>query len=141
MRKRTKEKIGIYGANILVRPLSNTLVKLLRMSNLEGKIGLGNPSAALFYGALDIVGAVSPKIKENRYVRLSQLIGAFGYSASSFKDLYDFANGNVSEFLQLPFKGRCPTILISNLKIIKIPSTNSSSTHFSPRYFQIFFKL
>lgn len=76
--KDTKRKIGIYGANFLTPSIVGFLKNTNRISEVGGKIpGLdriaasANPYGAMFFGALDIVGGLSDKIKESRFKRYS----------------------------------------------------------------------
>ena len=108
--KDTKRRIGIYGTNFLTPSLVDFLKNTPRISEVASKIpGLdelassANPYGAAFYGTLNIVGRLSDKIKNSRFTRLPQLIGAIYYGANTIVDLFSIAEGNSTLFPNFAF--------------------------------------
>ena len=87
-------KNSVYGGNFIARPLGN-LIK-------EG-LNLGNPIGAIFYGFIDIFRNATPKLKENKYIRLVEA-GGFGfYTAKTIGNLVSIAKGDFDSLIDLPF--------------------------------------
>lgn len=63
-------KITIYGGNILASSIGKNFANA----------GVGNPVGAVCYSALDALGAISEKVKYNKYTRLAKVGGAVGYT-------------------------------------------------------------
>lgn len=106
----TKNKIGIYGANFLVPNVIGFLQNTPQISSiaksipgLENLANSANPYGALGFGVLDIVGKISPHIKNSKFTRLAQLGGAAYYGISSVLDVFSIAKGDYASFTNLLF--------------------------------------
>jgi hypothetical protein len=105
-----RRRIGIYGVNFLTPSFIGFLKNTPKISEVANKIpGLdkiassANPYGAMLFGALDIAGRLSNKIKNNRFMRLSQLAGAGFYGVSTILDLFSIAEGDYTSSANLFF--------------------------------------
>lgn len=110
--KDVKTKIGIYGTNFIVPSLSNFLQNAPKISEVTSKIpGLdviasaANPWGALGFGALDLIGSISDKIKDSKFTRLAKVGGAAFYGVKTLMDLGSIAGGDYNSFIDLVFDG------------------------------------
>jgi hypothetical protein len=92
IKKETKGKIAIYGSNFIAGAIGN-----------QFNYNLGNPIGAIVYGGLDLMKSAFPKLKENKYIRLTEVAGALGYGVSTVKDLVGILHGDLNSLAQLPF--------------------------------------
>lgn len=110
LNKDTKRKIGIYGGNALTPSIINFLKNTPRISDVASKIpGLdkiassANPFGAIFFGALDLMGELSPRIKNTKFTRFLQLGGAGLYGVRTIVDLFSIAGGEHGSLINLVF--------------------------------------
>jgi hypothetical protein len=95
MKKETKVKIAIYGSNLLIPSAASFIHNVaLGIPILKRISNSANPYGAVFYGALDLVGGLSKKIKNSRFTKLSKLVGAGYYGTSAVIDLFSIAGGD-----------------------------------------------
>ena len=87
-------KIATYGVNFVARPIGNLI---------KAGTNLGNPYGALAYGFLDIFRNATPKVKENKYVRLIQAAGFGFYTAKTITDLLPMIRRNFEHLIDIPF--------------------------------------
>jgi len=103
MRMRDKIKTGIYGINLLAPATMSLASKVEAFSQLGRFTESANPIGAIIYGAMDIAGSLSQRIKNSKPVRLSQLAGAGYYAASTINDLFYIASGYHGKTADLAF--------------------------------------
>lgn len=108
--KDTKRKIGIYGVNLLTPSIIGFLKNTPKISGVVSKVsGLdkiasaAHPFGAVFFGGLDLVGALSSKVKNSKFTRLAQFAGAGWYGISTVTDLFSIAGGDYMSFANLFF--------------------------------------
>jgi hypothetical protein len=82
----------IYGGNFVAGVIGN-----------QFKYNLGNPIGAIFYGGLDFARHAFPGVKENKYIRLTEVAGTLGYAGKTLSDLLGILYGNWDSLAQLPF--------------------------------------
>lgn len=111
-KKGIKRKIGIYGTNLLTPSVINFLKSTPKISTVVNKVpGLdkiasaANPFGAALFGALDIAGGLSSKIKNSKFTRLLQLSGAGFYGVSTIADVFSIAGGDYASLANLVFDG------------------------------------
>jgi len=94
-----KSKIVTYTANIVAKPLVNSIDKLAKINlfdqfpNLSFGNGL-NIYGGAFFAALDFLGACSDKVKNSKFTRLSKFVGLGAYTISLGFDAAELVNGN-----------------------------------------------
>ncbi|MDP3986740.1 MAG: hypothetical protein Q8P81_00770 [Nanoarchaeota archaeon] len=93
MRIRDKVRTGIYGINLLAPATMSLASKIEAFFQLGRLTESANPIGAVIYGAIDIAGSLSQRIKDSKPVRLSKLAGAGYYAASAINDLFYIASG------------------------------------------------
>ncbi|PJE81787.1 hypothetical protein COU58_00475 [Candidatus Pacearchaeota archaeon CG10_big_fil_rev_8_21_14_0_10_32_42] len=92
-----KEKIMTYGLNIATNPVVN----LTGLSKYVGNPG--NLYGAAFYGALDLIGMVSPKFEKSTFTGLVKAVGAGTFVIKSIGDLASIVNGEYSPAFDFVF--------------------------------------
>jgi hypothetical protein len=94
------KKIMIYGGNFLFP----SLVKFLGShSKISINPNIANPYGAAIFGALDVLGEVSDKIKNHWFTGLSKAAGFGWYGIATASDLMSIAGGKYENFANLPF--------------------------------------
>lgn len=115
MEKDTKEKIVVYGTNFLTPSFIKLINNLNRgRGDLEKISDVANPFGAVIFGALDIAGALSAKIKNSKFTRLTQFVGASYYGVSSIMDVFSIAGGEYKFFANLAFDSSMAYCLIKD---------------------------
>ena len=90
-------RITIYMSNVVVPGVTS----LMRSAGFKGAWGL-NIGGALFYGVLDSLGAISPKIKGSKFNRLTKLAGTLAYATKTAIDIGTLAvNKDYSSLVDL----------------------------------------
>ncbi len=92
-----KGKIITYGSNLIVNPIAN----LVKASSVVGNPG--NLYGAAFYGILDTLNALSPKIKKSTFNGLAKLVGMGFFGVKSIGDLTSIVNGDYMPAIDLAF--------------------------------------
>jgi len=112
--KDNKRKISIYGINALTPSaikffksfpdIASTIQKTPALDKiLDG--GFANPFGAVFFGALDLVGGLSKKVRESRATRLPKVAGLAFYGVQFGFDVISIASGNYEDIAKLFFDG------------------------------------
>jgi len=106
-----KTKIGIYGANIALKPFADLVIKpvakgienLTKMNFPQAFKGLNfgnglNLYGGIYFAALDFLGACSDKIKDSKFTNLSKIAGVGVYGLSTLGGLVETFTGDFSAF-------------------------------------------
>ena len=90
-------RTAIYMSNVIVPGIAS----LIRLAGFKGAWGV-NVGGALFYGGLDLLGAISPRIKDSRFNRLTKLVGTLAYATKTVVDIGTLAiNKDYSSIVDL----------------------------------------
>ncbi|MGY4884513.1 MAG: hypothetical protein ACP5NZ_02955 [Nanobdellota archaeon] len=112
----TKRKVGVYGTNLgvpsLVGLLKDTPVIGESIAKIPSSTAVldtvrdaANPYGAIVFGAIDLAGALSKKIRDSKFTRLSHVAGAGIYGVRTISDLFSIANGDYESLTNLFFDG------------------------------------
>lgn len=104
----TSRKIGIYGTNFITPSIINLLKRFIEFPGILNRTlnkvaNAANPYGAVFFGALDLAGGLTDKIKNSKFTRLSHFTGAAFYGLSSISDAISIAGGEYNAFYNLAF--------------------------------------
>jgi len=112
--KDNKRKTGIYGINALTPSaisffksfpdIASTIQKTPALDKILNP-NFANPFGAVFFGALDLVGGLSKKIRESKFTRLPKVAGLGFYGVQSAFDVISIASGNYEDVAKLFFDG------------------------------------
>jgi len=106
----TKSQIGVYGVNFLTPSAVGFLKNVPKIpeviKNLPGLDHLAssaNPYGAMTFGALNLLKGLSNRMKNSRFTRLSEIVGAGFYAVSSVMDLFSIAEGDYTSAIDFAF--------------------------------------
>lgn len=111
MEKETKMRAWIYGANMATPPVAHAL----SLNLLDRFASSANFWGALFYGATDLAGRLSPKIKKSTFVRVAKLVGAAYYAGSVLHDISRIYHGDMAHIYNLAFDGSMASLLVKDV--------------------------